>query len=151
MRLKNTVQKYLIPTFILFVAAGVYVAQKITAQSTTDGRSLSVCEFENLTCQLYSSDEPIVARFSRAPQAEEEISVRFSLAPEYQIESVWIEGTNMYMGKIPVLVEETQPGEWSGWFMLGSCSEPQMHWQMLLNLKGEVDPKILIFTTDTHS
>lgn len=150
MRLKNTLHKCLIPVFILVVAVGVYVAQKMTMRSTVDGHSLSVCEFEELSCSIYIDEQPIVATFSREPQAEEEISVHFSLAPAYQIESVWIEGTNMYMGKIPVLVEETQPGEWSGWFMLGSCSEPQMHWQMLLNLKGVADPKILIFTTDTQ-
>ncbi|MEG3768887.1 hypothetical protein V5298_20555, partial [Alteromonas sp. 14N.309.X.WAT.G.H12] len=101
MRLKNTLKKCLIPTFILIVAASVYVAQKMTFPSTVDGRSLAMCEFEDLTCQLYVGEEPIVATFSREPQAEEEISVRFSLAPGYQIESVWIEGTNMYMGKIP--------------------------------------------------
>ncbi|MBU2976863.1 hypothetical protein [Alteromonas sp. C1M14] len=150
MRLKTTLQKYLLPALILIVAAGVYVAQKMSTQSRGNPHSSTQCHFDDLSCELAVGTTSLKATFSTIPEAEETITVQFSLDPQYEIESVWIEGINMYMGKIPVLVEEMSPGQWSGWFMLGSCSEPQMQWQMLMHIKGLADPKIFTFTTDTH-
>ena len=53
----------------------------------------------------------------------------------------------MYMGKIPVLLEAQANGKWSGWFMLGSCSEPVMRWQLRLNIEGVEQPHYLYFVT----
>jgi hypothetical protein len=53
----------------------------------------------------------------------------------------------MYMGKIPVLLEQGPQGKWSGWFMLGSCSEPVMRWQLRLNIASEESPAYLYFVT----
>jgi hypothetical protein len=53
----------------------------------------------------------------------------------------------MYMGKIPVLLEQGPQGKWSGWFMLGSCSEPVMRWQLRLNIASEESPVYLYFVT----
>ena len=53
----------------------------------------------------------------------------------------------MYMGKIPVLLDNDGQGKWSGWFMLGSCSEPVMKWQLRLNIKDKESPSYLYFVT----
>ena len=55
----------------------------------------------------------------------------------------------MYMGKIPVLLDQEDQSHWSGWFMLGSCSEAFMKWQLRVNLKDTTEPTYLYFTTET--
>ena len=44
-------------------------------------------------------------------------------------------------------VDNNGKGEWSGWFMLGSCSEPIMKWQLRLNIKDKDSPSYLYFIT----
>ncbi|WOI35745.1 hypothetical protein R1T43_10920 [Alteromonas sp. CI.11.F.A3] len=53
----------------------------------------------------------------------------------------------MYMGKVPVLLENKNKGKWSGWFMLGSCNESTMKWQLRLNIEGQAAPSYLNFET----
>ena len=81
------------------------------------------------------------------PEAEESVTVKLLVPEGEEIESAWIEGVNMYMGKIPVLLDNDGEGEWSGWFMLGSCSEPVMKWQLRLNIKDKESPSYLYFVT----
>lgn len=77
---------------------------------------------------------------------EEEIWVTVSLN-EHNTDAIiatsgYIEGINMYMGRTPILWDETQGHTIQGRFMLGSCSEPVMQWRMLIAVTLESGEKI---------
>ncbi|MCU7554125.1 hypothetical protein OCL06_05905 [Alteromonas sp. ASW11-19] len=105
------------------------------------------CEFVKGRCDFQIAGKPARAEFITPVATEESVTVAFTLPSHISLQSVWIEGENMYMGQIPVLVENESENSWSGWFMLGSCSEPVMRWKMLVNIKGRTEPALLYFTT----
>ena len=78
---------------------------------------------------------------------EEQLDIAVTLPDNLTITSARIEGINMYMGVIPVVLKQQGKNEWAGWFMLGSCSEPQMQWQLLIQLNGYAAPVSVRFTT----
>ena len=103
--------------------------------------------FVNETCEFLIDGEVAIATFSTMPEPEESVTLKILIPENQEIESAWIEGVNMYMGKIPVLLDNDGQGKWSGWFMLGSCSEPVMKWQLRLNIEGKDNPTIYILLT----
>lgn len=64
--------------------------------------------------------------------SEQPLEVRLKTLPAGSTVQGRIEGINMTMGTIPLFLQQDKPGEWSGQFMLGACSEPVMHWQLTL-------------------
>ena len=136
---------------ILVVAGCVYFAHKFQSSAFTQNSVVNgignSCTFVNETCEFLIREDIAIAHFSTPPVPEESITVSLSLPQGIVIESAWIEGMNMYMGKIPVLLEAQANGKWSGWFMLGSCSEPVMRWQLRLNIEGVEQPHYLYFVT----
>ena len=136
---------------ILLVTVCVYLAHKFQQTAYDDGIVSNgignSCTFVNETCEFLIDNQVAIAHFSAAPIVEESITITFSIPQGYVVESAWIEGVNMYMGKIPVLLEQDDSGKWSGWFMLGSCSEPVMRWQLRLNIRSEESPAYLYFVT----
>lgn len=140
-------KKLLVPTTIFALAVLVYFVQHNRVTPTPSKGLGNQCEFVNQECNIALNNNNISAAFEKQPEVEESITVNFSLPLTKQVESIWIEGVNMYMGKIPVLVEQQENGVWSGWFMLGSCSEPTMRWKMLIHVEGEGKPYVMFFDT----
>ncbi|MDB2330110.1 hypothetical protein N9V74_00205 [Alteromonas sp.] len=136
---------------ILLVAIAVYTAHRYqSAVNTTQGDANEIgnrCTFVNGRCELLIVGERAVAIFSDPVETETSITLTLSLSSNITLESAWIEGVNMYMGKVPVLLEKDSTGVWTGWFMLGSCSEPTMRWQLRLNIKEQAAPSYLYFST----
>ncbi|WP_394220231.1 hypothetical protein [Alteromonas gracilis] len=136
---------------IIVVAVCVYLAHKFQSTafketSVVNGIGNS-CNFVNETCEFLIDGKIAIATFSTAPIPEESVTLKLFIPQNQSIESAWIEGVNMYMGKIPVLLNDNGEGKWSGWFMLGSCSEPVMKWQLRLNIEGKESPSYLYFVT----
>ena len=144
-------QKQLPLVAIIVVAVCVYLAHKFQSSVLKDTSVVNgignSCNFVNETCEFLIDDKLAIATFSAMPEAEESVTVKLLVPAGEVIESAWIEGVNMYMGKIPVLLDNDGEGEWSGWFMLGSCSEPVMKWQLRLNIKDKDSPSYLYFVT----
>ena len=136
---------------IIVVAVCVYLAHKFQSSVLKDTSVVNgignSCNFVNETCEFLIDDRLAIATFSAMPEAEESVTVKLLVPEGEEIESAWIEGVNMYMGKIPVLLDNDGQGKWSGWFMLGSCSEPVMKWQLRLNIEGNDNPHYLYFVT----
>ncbi len=63
------------------------------------------CNFVNENCEFLIDDRLAIATFSTMPEAEESVTVKLLVPEGEEIESAWIEGVNMYMGKIPVLLD----------------------------------------------
>lgn len=136
---------------IIIVAMCVYLAHKYQSSALQDASVVNgignSCNFVNETCEFLIDNKLAIATFSITPEVEESVTVSLSAPQSKEIESAWIEGVNMYMGKIPVLLDSDGKGKWSGWFMLGSCSEPVMKWQLRLNIKDSDSPSYLYFVT----
>ena len=136
---------------IIVVAVCVYLAHKFQSSVLKDTSVVNgignSCNFVNETCEFLIDGEVAIATFSTMPEPEESVTLKILIPENQEIESAWIEGVNMYMGKIPVLLDNDGQGKWSGWFMLGSCSEPVMKWQLRLNIKDKGSPSYLYFVT----
>ncbi|CAB9494069.1 hypothetical protein [Alteromonas macleodii] len=136
---------------IIIVAVCVYLAHKFQSSALKDTSVVNgignSCNFVNETCEFLIDEKLAIASFSTMPEPEESVTVKLIIPEGKNIESAWIEGVNMYMGKIPVLLDSDGKGKWSGWFMLGSCSEPVMKWQLRLNVEGMDSPSYLYFVT----
>ena len=136
---------------IIVVAVCVYLAHKFQSSVLKDTSVVNgignSCNFVNETCEFLIDGEVAIATFSTMPEPEESVTLKILIPENQEIESAWIEGVNMYMGKIPVLLDNDGQGKWSGWFMLGSCSEPVMKWQLRLNFKDKGSPSYLYFVT----
>jgi hypothetical protein len=52
----------------------------------------------------------------------------------------YLEGKDMYMGKIPLFFEEDEQGNFVASTMLGSCSEKQMIWRLWLSISNQDKP-----------
>ncbi|AEA98219.2 MULTISPECIES: hypothetical protein [Alteromonas] len=136
---------------IIVVAVCVYLAHEFQSSAMNENVLINgignSCNFVNETCEFLIDGEVAIATFSTMPEPEESVTLKILIPENQEIESAWIEGVNMYMGKIPVLLDNDGQGKWSGWFMLGSCSEPVMKWQLRLNIEGKDNPHYLYFVT----
>ena len=136
---------------IIVVAVCVYLAHEFQSSALNENVLINgignSCNFVNETCEFLIDGELAIATFSTMPEPEESVTLKILIPENQEIESAWIEGVNMYMGKIPVLLDNNADGVWSGWFMLGGCSEPVMKWQLRLNMKDKESPNYLYFVT----
>ncbi len=152
MNTTKRLRSYLGPLTIFFVALAIFTVHRYQQAWQNNGASYveigNSCNFVNNRCELLIGDQKITARFSQHPEVEESITLEFSSLSGLVPESAWIEGVNMYMGKIPVLIDKDEHGSWSGWFMLGSCSEPRMDWRIQLNLENSEPVYYLNFSTE---
>lgn len=69
---------------------------------------------------------------------EEEVKVSLITHEDFEIQNAWVEGVNMFMGKIPLLIEtesDSPHNRKSAILFLGSCSEPRMHWRLFVEVE----------------
>ncbi|MDC8831097.1 hypothetical protein [Alteromonas gilva] len=105
------------------------------------------CWRTDTSCQIPLSVGDISIIVDALPAVEEQVFVSITLPAGLVISSAYIEGQNMYMGKIPLLLKQSSAQQWQGWFMLGSCSEPTMQWRLTLKLKDRPEPVWIFFST----
>lgn len=94
------------------------------------------CKLDDGFCQLSLDgvDYSLETEFQQIP-LEEEVKLELRFNDGLRPEKIWVEGINMYMGKIPVIIEQQDSGWLQGLFFLGSCSEPHMRWQLIAEFK----------------
>jgi len=149
----KNLHSWLGPLCIFLVAATLFIGHRFqVAKQQGDDATKGIgnsCHFVNGRCRFLIQGRQASAHFSEPPEPETSVTLTLTLPAGTQVESAWIEGVNMYMGKIPVLLDQEDHSHWSGWFMLGSCSEAFMKWQLRVNLKDTTEPTYLYFTTET--
>lgn len=134
----------LVFTIIIVIFAKQYIHENNTNhQSDIDG----TCIFSENQCEVRWRDIVIEATLSPQVMVEEEITLTVLFSQPVTVESLYIEGVNMYMGKIPIIMDIQEKKHIQGWFMLGSCSEPAMTWRVSLKLKDRPQPVFFEFTT----
>lgn len=90
--------------------------------------SQSQCHFQN----TLGSFDILFNVNSVMTEQEFTISVRSDLTLKNISVTGFIEGRDMYMGKIPLFFDNSQPQTLISTVMLGSCSEENMVWRMWL-------------------
>ncbi|MEH8017708.1 hypothetical protein MN202_10715 [Rheinheimera muenzenbergensis] len=56
-------------------------------------------------------------------------------------------GVNMYMGRVPIRFSQLAANSWQAEFLLGACSEPDMQWQLVLQLQDQQGQNVTLKQT----
>lgn len=120
---------------VLLISFAMYF--KDPASPITGGRQ---CELDDtLLCRftdLNNNAKEVIVKFANKVQVEEQNDLRLTLPADMELQDIWIQGVNMYMGKVAVFkLSSTQAYVHNLQFFLGSCSEQNMRWQMVIVIK----------------
>src|SRR5690606_29181010 len=90
---------------------------------------LSSCEQQPLIEQ-HRTNEKIFHKFDPdQPRVEEPILITFIAPKGIVLQQGKLEGVSMYMGVIPLTLEQLTETSWQAELWLGACSDPQMQWR----------------------
>ncbi|WP_232818183.1 hypothetical protein [Zobellella maritima] len=64
------------------------------------------------------------------------LEVQFSV-PGVKVKRSMLEGDTMYMGTLPAIISEVEPGRWRGQALVGACTEARMVWAWVLDIEFE--------------
>jgi hypothetical protein len=109
---------------------------------------LSNCEIQSRTCTLSQGNGEIRIEFLTPIKTEEEILLSITVPKAITIETAWVEGVNMYMGKTPLIQENSHYTTF-----LGSCNLATMKWQLNIqtrNKNGHVQTYSATFHTSNN-
>ena len=141
--------RYFLGVFLTFfiMSCGDTLSLK-SAHSTVAEIDKATCDWQkNKSCSQSSfiytlSDYPVQV------ESKQRIFIQ-GLAPkkEFQV-SGYIEGVNMYMGRIPLQFARLDNGDFVADFYLGACSEPKMTWNLhtiVTHADGTIEEQDLAF------
>ncbi|MGY3857947.1 hypothetical protein [Aeromonas intestinalis] len=99
-----------------------------------EGGNDQICDLSHSTCALIIGDKPLSASVVNLPiKAEHDFSLCLQGGdPAISPTQAWLEGKEMFMGRIPVQFEASEGG-WQGTAQVGSCTSATMTW--LLNIE----------------
>jgi hypothetical protein len=128
----------ILPSLALLIGIGVYFNGSETslhASKHCDLDDTLICRF-NL---VNDKAQELNVKFINKVQIEEQNEIFVTLPVDSVIEKIWIQGVNMYMGKIAVFEQatkqDTEDKISNMQFFLGSCSEEKMRWQLVIVIK----------------
>lgn len=123
---------YFFVALVLIVVIGVYLQNFNNKQTVSDE-----CVLVDNKCEVLKEDLTLSLEFGQTPIPEEEITLDISISDAYFISNAWVEGVNMYMGKSPIVFENSSKPT-QGLMFLGSCNLDQMQWHLhlLVTKKG---------------
>ncbi|MCV2884205.1 hypothetical protein OE749_05820 [Aestuariibacter sp. AA17] len=92
------------------------------------------CQFDGNMCNIrFKNLDHSVRIETFPPKVEEMTQLTLSQHESVTVESAWVEGVNMYMGKTHLpITHMTQTFSQSDMF-LGACNEPEMTWRIVVN------------------
>ena len=109
-----------------------------TNNTAMEGLSSEVClDWDKAKKRCVRQGQMGVSLHPHPVVVEQEIAVKLSFDEAWAFENAWVEGVNMYMGKSPLIVRSQINGgsEIEAIMFLGSCSEPNMQWQITAQWK----------------
>jgi hypothetical protein len=141
---------------LLFFAATVGIFLNYTDSSNI--KETKQCNIDlNQKCVVFDNGQQISVRFLQMVEVEEELLLTITVPNNTKIEKMWVQGINMYMGKNAVLVNniyvKDEQKVYNARFFLGSCSEPLMRWQLIIqtiNNDGLAQSWFFNFSTDRN-
>ena len=63
------------------------------------------------------------------------------VSPDLTVSAAYMEGVDMFMGKIPLFFKQQANGHWVAESMFGSCAQKQMTWRVWLTFAAKSDGK----------
>ncbi|TRX56955.1 hypothetical protein [Thalassomonas sp. M1454] len=134
---------------ILLVASNFYLSE-----SNFSVKNANLCDFQQSECTKVSADLEIkLSTEPKVVKAESEIDFELqikSLKP-VKITSAWLEGKDMFMGKIPLFFNPSDisatnlPITVTAQTMIGACTEDTMVWIMNIALEIEGEARLIQF------
>ena len=153
-----TLIKQSIPIIVvILILTIIYLIDLTESQHESALLNANQCYLSTVTCEFEFEGHNFKVNYDRFPlQIEEMLPIVFIHSSEYLYNSSWVEGTNMFMGKMNTftrsIITDKQQGIVELDLFLGACSEPQMRWKMVLNLthiaSGKPKRLIVFFQTD---
>ena len=125
--------KILIPFVIFAVLVGIFL-------NYTDSSKAKLSKQCNLDlkqeCEVFSSNQQVSVQFLQTIELEEELFFIVKVPKDLQINKLWVQGINMYMGKNIPQIDSTYIEDdkkiYKVRLFLGACSEPLMKWQLVI-------------------
>ncbi len=146
--------RILLPLLIFAAAIGIFLnytdppSTKPTKQCNIDLKQ---------ECIVFDNGQQISVRFLQAIDVEEELFLTIKVPHNTEIEKMWVQGINMYMGKNAVLSDSVYAEKlkkvYNARLFLGSCSEPAMRWQLVIQTVNDKQSKqswFFNFSTDRN-
>ena len=129
----NLFAKIFLPLLVFTAAIGIYL-------NYTDSppiKSTKQCNIDpTQECVVFYNDQQISVRFLQEIEVEEELLLTITIPKNTNVKKMWVQGINMYMGKSAVLSDYVYVNEgekvYNARLFLGSCSEPAMRWQLVI-------------------
>lgn len=125
---------------LVFLAISAFIIyQSFISDDLDDNYSSIICEFEHGPCTFENQFGQFLLKANpEVIRTESEIIFQLShyALESVTIESAYLEGRDMYMGRIPLFFEKRN-GRLLASTMLGACIEDEMVWQMIVNAKLE--------------
>jgi hypothetical protein len=146
LHLNQSIKSLLIlSAFVLLLSLAVYLS------GNHQGAVISArqCQLtESLSCRFAlanSDNEQVIVNFSANVQVEEQNALQLILPERFRITDIWIQGVNMYMGKVAVISQtkysQHMQNDQEFMFFIGACSEPNMRWQLIIELENRTSHK----------
>ncbi|WJG07610.1 hypothetical protein [Aliiglaciecola sp. LCG003] len=90
-------------------------------------------------CDILVDGSVVTVVFADFPiEIEESLALTISHDRKYAFEKAWLEGTNMFMGRTPLFVSNSQQQvkdvTHQAELFIGACSEPRMRWKLVIEL-----------------
>jgi hypothetical protein len=126
-------KRLLLPAIALLVLVGAYFRGD-PSSTLTLGKQ---CTLDGLTaCNLAAGEQRVSVQLLEPIVLEEETLLLVTVPEGFTINTMWVQGVNMYMGRTPIMVDKQfiKDGHiyYNATFFLGSCSEPNMKWQLII-------------------
>ena len=126
------------PIFYMVLAIiVVFIYQTFISDDVEENSSSISCDFERGKCG-FENEFGMFLLSAEPGLITTESEIQFGLTHEdlnsVTIESAYLEGRDMYMGKIPLFFEKNND-QLIASTMIGACIEKKMVWQMVINAK----------------
>ncbi|GGO69645.1 hypothetical protein [Bowmanella pacifica] len=116
--------------------AGILLITYLVNRTESLSQQSGPCQLQQGDCEFNVAGQPGSIGLSPKPiPIEEPLAVSLHLPKGSALISAHIEGVNMYMGRIPVIAEQQNGQIITAVSYLGSCSEPNMQWRLVLVLQ----------------
>ena len=132
--------RILLPLLVFAAVIGVFL-------NYTDSPSIKSTKQCNIDltqeCVVFNNGQEISVHFLQEIEVEEELLLKITVPNNTKIKRMWVQGINMYMGQNAVLTDSVYAEEtkkvYNARLFLGSCSEPVMRWQLIIQTENDME------------
>ena len=106
----------------------------ISSNSEQSKQQENLCNFHHGKCTVVKDDITFSITMSPAfAPSEAPISLALESSTEVEIQSISLQGRDMFMGVIPVNFDQTSKTSYLASFIYGSCTSDYMVWRLTVN------------------